>query len=63
MPEAEEITIESMLPRLRDELARCDYGEVTLTMSVHLGKIVRYGIIRSYTSKIVQVPLGGEEKG
>lgn len=59
---SEEITIDSLLPRLKKEVQICDHGEVTLTVAIYRGRIVKWGVTRSYTSKVVEVPTGAEEK-
>ena len=45
-----EITVASVLSVLQAELAQCEYGEVSLTLTVHGRRIVRWRIARQYGS-------------
>jgi len=54
-----ETTLDALVPLMREEIDRGEYGEVSLTVNLHHGRIVRWNITRSYTSKLVRVPDGG----
>lgn len=44
----QEITVEALVPVLNMELAKCEHGEVSLTLTMHQKRIVKWSIARTH---------------
>lgn len=47
----EPLSLKILMPRLQYEIDRCEYGEVSLTVSVYAGRITKWSVSHTYTSK------------